>query len=219
MFADWHFYFRILHGAEFRLVVLTTPENAFTDRHVGCTPPTPVQPQVLSPHLETKAAIVLRTEKLSRARREVVGEPKGERAPPDSVCLRSDHPALLCEISDDIKRCFIFRWSDDRRGKGVILIEAQSRYSQPGPVKGLAEGTTTGRAKKIFPAHSSRLLESMLLPSLTVAVTASMSSSSNLCYLLATHILYFLLLFFETTPIFVIKITTTTDFPIRKMKF
>ncbi len=40
---------------------------------------------------------------------------------PDSVCLKSDRPALLCEISDDIKRCFFFpsfffHWPDDGGG-------------------------------------------------------------------------------------------------------
>lgn len=35
---------------------------------------------------------------------------------PDSVWLKSDRPALLCEISDDIKRCFIFHWSENGGG-------------------------------------------------------------------------------------------------------
>lgn len=38
---------------------------------------------------------------------------------PDSVCLKSDRPTLLCEISDDIKRFFFFlsfHWSDDGGG-------------------------------------------------------------------------------------------------------
>lgn len=54
---------------------------------------------------KTKAAIVLHTQKLSRARG---GGGKEGPALPDRVCLKSDHPALLCEISDDIKRCFSF---------------------------------------------------------------------------------------------------------------
>lgn len=78
------------------------------------------------------------------------------------------------------KDVFSFHLSDGRGG--FILIEAQSRYSQAGPMTGLVKGTTAGRAKKIFPAHSSRLLKPMLLPPLTVGVTASVSSSSSLCW-------------------------------------
>lgn len=64
---------------------------------------------------------------------------------------------------------------------GVILMEAQSRYSQVGAVTGLVKGTTTGRAKKISLTHSSRLFKSLVLPLLMVRVTASASSSSSLC--------------------------------------
>lgn len=77
--------------------------------------PRPCKPQVLSPHFETKRAIVLHTEKLSRARREEEEEDEREEeareeaaCQPDRVCLKSDCPTLLCEISDDIKSCFFF---------------------------------------------------------------------------------------------------------------
>lgn len=117
------------------------------------------------------------------------------------------------------QKMFYFPLVWRQKREGVILIETQSRYSQPGPVTGLVEGTTTGRAKKISPAHSSRLLKSMLLPPVTV--TASVSSSSSHWYEEAagnTHSI-FLGFFLWNHTYFCHKVATTPNIPIRKMKF
>lgn len=79
--ADWHFYFRILHGTGLRLVVLATPETQ--TRRVGCTPPTPVQPRVLSLPAQKQKLPLSSAEKLSAAQGE--GGEKGlsrQRLPP-----------------------------------------------------------------------------------------------------------------------------------------
>lgn len=96
------------------------------------------------------------------------------------------------------KDVFSFQLSDD--WGGVILIGVQSRYSQAGPVTRLLKGATAGRAKKIFPAHSSRLLKPTLLPPLTVRVTAYASSSAFVEGEAAGNMLSVSQPLFETTP-------------------
>lgn len=85
----------------------------------------------------------------------------------------SNQIVLHCCVKFQMTSKDVFFFPSVRRRRGVILIEAQSRYSQAGPVTGLVKGTTTGCAKKIFPAHSSCLLKSVLLPPLMDGVTAS----------------------------------------------
>lgn len=63
---------------------------------------THVQPQVLSMHLKNKSCHC-RAERENSSRGGREGEEAGGL--PDNVRPESDHPTLLCEISDDIKRC------------------------------------------------------------------------------------------------------------------
>lgn len=101
--ADWCFYFRVPLHAGFHLVMLAPPEAHSQEGRAGPRDAHDLESSLCA--RKTKAAIVLHTQKLSRARG---GGGKEGPALPDRVCLKSDHSALLCEISDDIKRCFSF---------------------------------------------------------------------------------------------------------------
>lgn len=88
----------------FRLVVLSAPENAPLHEHGRCATPTVPRGG------ETKPPLSSTQGKLSMSWREEGKEERGRREQACAVRLfrhQPYHPALSCEISDDIQTCFL----------------------------------------------------------------------------------------------------------------
>lgn len=114
---------------------------------------------------------------------------------PDSVCLKSDRPTLLCEISDDIKRCVFFS----------IGPTTEGGHFDRSTIKVFTSWTRDRSGKR----NNNRLCKENLPSTFLMLVKVSAASSTHgqshrLCVFIIQPLLRGRLLgsagFFETTP-------------------